>query len=167
MSDYINIIKKSIKSTKCMNDKRIMMTALNILDLENVVTDEEINNLNEIFSALKEDYTLFVTSDIDTLEQIVIITEQVVPIIENKHDVDSLYNYLSKLKTNNIEQTVLNFFDACAHIEEDEVMVINQIIDMLENSWSLNGIEQKMIDNKKVRVLKFKPTYTKVKTLTK
>ena len=120
-----------------------------------------------IFSALKEDYTLFVTSDIDTLEQIVIITEQVVPIIENKHDVDSLYNYLSKLKTNNIEQTVLNFFDACAHIEEDEVMVINQIIDMLENSWSLNGIEQKMIDNKKVRVLKFKPTYTKVKTLTK
>lgn len=167
MSDFINIIRNSMKSTKCMNDKRIMMTALNILDLEKVMNDDELNNLNEIFSALKEDYTLFVTSDIDTLEQIVIITEQVVPIIENKHDVASLYNYLSKLKTNNIEQTVLNFFDACAHIEENEVMVINQIIDMLENSWSLNGIEQKMIDNKKVRVLRFKPTYTKVKTLTK
>lgn len=167
MSDFINIIRNSMKSTKCMNDKRIMMTALNILDLEKVMNDDELNNLNEIFSALKEDYTLFVTSDIDTLEQIVIITEQVVPIIENKHDVASLYNYLSKLKTNNIEQTVLNFFDACAHIEENEVMVINQIIDMLENSWSLNGIEKKMIDNKKVRVLKFKPTYTKVKALTK
>lgn len=167
MSDYINIIKKSIKRSKCMNDKRIMMTALNILDLEKIITDEELNNLDEIFSALKEDYTLFVTSDIDTLEQIVIITEQVVPIIENKHDVDSLYNYLSKLKTNNIEQTVLNFFYACAHIEENEVMVINQIIGMIENSWSLNGIKQKTIDNKKVRVLKFKPTYTRVKTLTK
>lgn len=167
MSDFINIIKKFIKRSKCMNDKRIMMTALNILDLEKIITDEELNNLDEIFSALKEDYTLFVTSDMDTLEQIVIITEQVVPIIENKHDVDSLYNYLCKLETTNIEKTVLNFFDACAHIEENEVMVINQIIDMLENSWSLNGIEKKMIDNKKVRVLKFKPTYTKVKTLTK
>ena len=167
MNDFINIIKKAIKFSKNMNDKRIMITALNILDLKDIITNEEINYLDEIFKALKEDYTLFVTADRDTLEQIVVISKQVVPIIENKHDVITLYTDLSKLNIDSIEKIILNFFDACSHIEEDEVMIINQIIDMLENNWSLKSIEKQYIDGSEVRVLKFKPKYQKVKTLVK
>lgn len=167
MSDFINIIKRNIQHSQCMNDKRIMLVALNILDLEKVITDEELDNLDEVFAALKKDYTLSVSSDRDTLEPVVIIMNQTIPIVENKHDVCILYNILNKLNTTRIERTVLSFFDACAHIEETEVMVINQIIDMLENNWSLNGIERKFVDNREVRVLKFKTAYKSVKTLIK
>lgn len=167
MKDFIYIIKKAIESSKNMNDKRIMITSLNILDLKDIITNEEINYLDEIFKALKEDYTLFVTADRDTLEQIVVISKQVVPIIENKHNVITLYTELSKLNIDSIEKVILNFFDACAHIEEDEIMIINQIIDMLENNWSLKSIEKQYIDGSEVRALKFKPRYQKVKTLVK
>ena len=159
MGNFNDIIKRAIKRSHCMNDKRIMITALNILDLKDIIT--------EIFMALKKDYTLSVTSDRDTLEQVVVISKQIVSIVENKHDVSVLYNYLSKEKTNKLEKVVLNFFDACSHIEEDEVMIINQIIDMLENSWALKNIEKHDIDGKEVRVLKFKPKYQKVKALVK
>lgn len=167
MGNFNDIIKRAIKRSHCMNDKRIMITALNILDLKDIITEEELKYLNEIFMALKEDYTLSVTSDRDTLEQVVVISKQIVPIVENKHDVATLYNYLSKEKTNKLENAVLNFFDACSHIEEDEVMIINQIVDMLENSWALKNIEKQDIDGKIVGILKFKPKYQKVKTLVK
>ena len=167
MGNFNDIIKRAIKRSHCMNDKRIMITALNILDLKDIITEEELKYLNEIFMALKKDYTLSVTSDRDTLEQVVVISEQIVPIVENKHDVATLYNYLSKEKTNKLENVVLNFFDACSHIEEDEVMIINQIVDMLENSWALKNIEKQDIDGKIVGILKFKPKYQKVKTLVK
>ena len=167
MGNFNDIIKRAIKRSHCMNDKRIMITALNILDLKDIITEEELKYLNEIFMALKKDYTLSVTSDRDTLEQVVVISKQIVPIVENKHDVATLYNYLSKETTNKLENVVLNFFDACAHIEEDEVMIINQIIDMLENSWALKNIEKQDIDGKIVGILKFKPKYQKVKTLVK
>ena len=167
MNKFYDIIKLAIKRCHCMNDKRIMITALNVLELKDIITEEEINYLDEIFTALKEDYTLSVTSDRDTLEQVVVIEKQVVPIIENKHDVTILYNYLKKEKINNLENIVLNFFDACAHIEEDEVMIINQIIDMLENSWALKSIEKQKMDGKSIRILKFKPMYQKVMMLTK
>ena len=167
MGNFNDIIKRAIKRSHCMNDKRIMITALNILDLKDIITEEELKYLNEIFMDLKKDYTLSVTSDRDTLEQVVVISKQIVPIVENKHDVSILYNYLSKEKTNKLENAVLNFFDACNRIEEDEIMIINQIIDMLENNWSLNGIERKFVDNREVRVLKFKATYKSVKTLIK
>ncbi len=167
MGNFNDIIKRAIKRSHCMNDKRIMITALNILDLKDIITEEELKYLNEIFMDLKKDYTLSVTSDRDTLEQVVVISKQIVPIVENKHDVSVLYNYLSKEKTNKLEKVVLNFFDACSHIEEDEVMIINQIIDMLENSWALKNIEKHDIDGKEVRILKFKPKYQKVKALVK
>ena len=167
MGNFNDIIKRAIKRSHCMNDKRIMITALNILDLKDIITEEELKYLNEIFMALKKDYTLSVTSDRDTLEQVVVISEQIVPIVENKHDVATLYNYLSQEKTNKLENAVLNFFDACSHIEEDEVMIINQIVDMLENSWALKNIEKQDIDGKIVGILKFKPKYQKVKTLVK
>lgn len=167
MSNFINLIKKAVKRSKCMNDKRIMITALNILDLEFVINNEEIVYLNEIFTALKEDYTLFVTSDEDTLEQVIVMKKQEVPIVENKHDVDTLYKELSNFMTNNLEGVVLNFFRACEHIEEVEVMIINQIIDMLENNWCLRSIERKKEDDNDIRVIKFRPNYNKVNVLKK
>lgn len=165
MNDFINYIKIATKRSRNMNDKRIMITALNILDLEFVITNEEIEFLNEIFSALKEDYTLLVASDKETLEQVVIIQKQAIPIVENKHDVGTLYNNLKNIETSNIENLVLNFFKACEHIEEDEVMVINQIIDMLENNWSLRCIDRDNINGNFIRTLKFKPTYNKIKKM--
>ena len=152
MGNFNDIIKRAIKRSHCMNDKRIMITALNILDLKDIITEEELKYLNEIFMDLKKDYTLSVTSDRDTLEQVVVISKQIVPIVENKHDVSALYNYLSKEKTNKLEKVVLNFFDACSHIED---------------SWALKNIEKHDIDGKEVRILKFKPKYQKVKALVK
>ena len=79
MGNFNDIIKRAIKRSHCMNDKRIMITALNILDLKDIITEEELKYLNEIFMALKKDYTLSVTSDRDTLEQVVVISKQIVP----------------------------------------------------------------------------------------
>ena len=58
MGNFNDIIKRAIKRSHCMNDKRIMITALNILDLKDIITEEELKYLNEIFMALKKDYTL-------------------------------------------------------------------------------------------------------------
>ena len=107
MGNFNDIIKRAIKRSHCMNDKRIMITALNILDLKDIITEEELKYLNEIFMDLKKDYTLSVTSDRDTLEQVVVISKQMVPIVENKHDVSALYNYLSKEKTSKLEKLLL------------------------------------------------------------
>ena len=37
MGNFNDIIKRAIKRSHCMNDKRIMITALNILDLKDIM----------------------------------------------------------------------------------------------------------------------------------
>ena len=56
MGNFNDIIKRAIKRSHCMNDKRIMITALNILDLKDIITEEELKYLNEIFMDLKKDF---------------------------------------------------------------------------------------------------------------
>ena len=54
MGNFNDIIKRAIKRSHCMNDKRIMIAALNILDLKDIITEEELKYLNEIFMDLKK-----------------------------------------------------------------------------------------------------------------
>ncbi len=153
MPNYIETIKKHIALSKNQNDKRIMNIALNLLLDSPIFSKEEIDILNDIFTYLKLDYTLNIIQDYETLNFGIELSLQDAPIIENKHDVMNLYHELS---TNNskhvsIEDCVLTFLDACEHIEENEILVINKIIDFMEKNWTLSPIVEK--ENKKYTII--------------
>ena len=165
MPSFKSIIKDYVKNVYNENDKRIMVSALNILNASNVLSDDEIQTLKEVFMALKEDYTLEIKQDRETFDFMLVITEQNIPVIENKHDINVLYHELlnnsNPVNRTKLEDAVLTFFDACEHIEEDEVLVINKIIQYLTNNWSLAPLEEKTIKNKKVRCSHIIPSYQK------
>lgn len=165
MPNFKSIIKEYVKNVCNENDKRIMVAALNMLEASNILSDTEINTLKEIFMALKEDYTLEIKQDRETLDFMVVITEQNIPIIENKHDLNVLYHELlnnsNPVNRTKLDNTVLTFLDACEHIEEDEILVISKILQYLTNNWSLSPIEEKIIKNKPVKCSRIIPTYHK------
>ena len=165
MSNFKTIIKNYIKNVSNVNDKRIMIEAVNIIDAKNILSDNEINVLKEVFMALKEDYTLAITQDRDTFNFMLAITEQEIPIVENKHELNVLYNLLKKDVENReiskLEETILTFLDACEHIEEDEVLIINKIIQYLTNNWALSPLNKKEIKGKEIRFSYITPTYNK------
>lgn len=165
MPNFKSIIKDYIKIVSNENDKRIMLTALNILNAQSIISDEEVKVLEEIFMSLKEDYTLEIKQDRDTFDFMIVITEQNIPVIENKHDINVLYHELLKSSNvsnrSNIENVILTFFDACEHIEEDEVLVINKIIYYLTNNWTLSTIREKKLENNSVRCSNIIPSYQK------
>lgn len=145
MPNFIETIKKHILQSNNQNDKRIMNIALNLLIDSPILSDEEINVLNDIFTCLKFDYTLSIVQDPETLQFGVEISMQETPIIENKHDVMKLYKELATNidKKISIEDCVLTFLDACEHIEENEVLVINKLLDFMEKNWTLSPITEK------------------------
>lgn len=165
MHNFLEVVNDYVKNVVNKNDRRIMLCALNILEAEEIISNDEINILNEIFMALKEDYTLAITQDRETLDFMIAIKKQEAPIIENKHDVNVLCNELKRLAstmdTTVTEKSIINFFCACEHIEENEVLVIEKIIDSIVNNWALNPIEQKEENGELIRYTKFIPTYTK------
>ena len=165
MHNFLDIINDYIKNVSNKGDKRVMLCAINLLEAEEIISEDEINILNEIFMALKEDYTLTTMQDYETLDFIIVIKQQKNHIIENKHDVNVLCNELKRLAstmdTTVTEKSIINFFCACEHIEENEVLVIEKIIDSIVNNWALNPIEQKEENGELIRYTKFIPTYTK------
>lgn len=165
MHNFQNIINDYIKNVINKNDRRIMICALNILEAEEIISDTEINILNEIFMLLKEDYTLAIKQDQNTLDFIIVIEQQPVPIIENKHDLNVLCNELKRIaehkNISNAEKSIITFLNACEHIEENEVLVIDKIINSIINNWTLTPIEQKEQNKKIIRYTKFIPTYNK------
>lgn len=165
MPSFKSIIKEYIKNVYNENDRRIMVVALNMLEASNILSDTEINTLKEIFMALKEDYTLEIKQDQETLDFMIVITEQNIPIIENKHDLNVLYHELlnnsDPTNRTKLDNTILTFLDACEHIEEDEVLVISKILQYLTNNWSLLPIEEKTIKNKPLKCSRIIPSYQK------
>ena len=143
MPNFKEIIHRNIKQARKENDKRIMKTALDIIVDEPILSDESIDVLNEIFMALKLDYTLRIIQDYETLNFAVEIYKQEEPIIENKHEVNILYSELSqKEKITKLEKCALLFLNACEHTEENEVLVINKILEFIEKNWTLSPIEK-------------------------
>ena len=164
MPNFLDIINDYVKNVVNKNDRRIILCAINLLEAENLISTDEINVLNEIFLALKEDYTLSITQDRETLDFMIAIEKQDTPIIENKHDINILCNELKRLTNNNvtnIQNSIINFFCGCEHIEENEVLVIEKIIDSIINNWVLKPIEQKEENGKIIRYTKFIPIYNK------
>ena len=87
MSNFKNIIEEYIeKNSLDENDARIINVAIKILDLEPVLEEKEIKVLNDLFQALREDYTLSIGINSNFNYQ-VIVEKQSIPEISNKHDV--------------------------------------------------------------------------------
>ena len=113
MPNFLDIINDYVKNVVNKNDRRIILCAINLLEAEDLISNDEINVLNEIFLALREDYTLSIKQDRETLDFMIAIEKQDTPIIENKHDVIILCNELKRLTSNNItnmQNAIINFF---------------------------------------------------------
>lgn len=165
MLTFEEIINNYLSYVTVTNDKRIMKEAINLIESEPIILDHEFDILNEIFSYLKMDYTLKIIQDPETLEFCIAIIKQNTPIIENKHDVNILLHELKynckNREISNMEKTIINFFDASEHIEENEVLLIQSIIQYLNSNWMLKPIETIDYNNEKVKCTKIVPTYNK------
>lgn len=165
MDDFKNIINKHIEITSNLNDKRIMQEALNMLDSESTILKNEFDILNEIFMFLKEDYTVNIIQDPTNLDFCVAIMKQKTPIIKNKHELNCLVSELKRQtineNINKIETTVLNFLDASEHIEENEVLLIQNIIRYLNNEWMLKPFERQRYAGEEIKISRLIPTYSK------
>ena len=60
-----------------------------------------------------------------------------------------------------MENTIINFFDASEHIEENEVLLIQNIIQYLNNNWMLKPVETIDYNNEQIMCTKIVPTYNK------
>lgn len=165
MYDFINVIKDYMQHITNLSDKRIMQEAINIAESEAEILDSEITVLNEIFMALKEDYTIKIIQDPVNLDFCLAIVKQEPPIIRNKRDINVLAN---ELKRNSLKKSLtpyetiaLNFLDASEHIEDNEILLIQNIIRYINNEWLLQPIEQQKYMGENIRVSRLVPTYSK------
>ena len=167
MPNYKSIIKEYIKHITNENDKRIIVCALNLLEGRELITNDEVDLLNETFMALKEDYTLKFKQDRKTLGFMLAIEEQVVPVIENKHELNVLYHKLQENTLGNdlFENLVLNLIDACEHIEEDEVITIMKVIQYMTNNWNFGKLETREENGKTIRCSLITPVRIKELTI--
>ena len=165
MHEFRKIISGYLEHVTDSNDRDIIQEALIMIDSEENINYDELNVLNEIFLSLKEDYTLKIIQDSEDLSFCVAIIKQDIPIIKNRHKLNTLSNELKAFSLNNttskIENTVLTFFEACEHIEENEFYLIKNIIKNLNNDWSLSPIKNEISQNEMIKISKLIPTYNK------
>ena len=86
MDNFKTIINKYINNATNLNDKRIMKEALNIIESESVILDDELEILNEIFISIKKDYTINIIQDPTNLDFCLAIIKQSLPIMKNSHE---------------------------------------------------------------------------------
>lgn len=162
MSNFKNIIEEYIeKNSLDENDARIINVAIKILDLEPVLEEKEIQVLNDLFQALREDYTLSIGINSNFNYQ-VIVEKQSIPEISNKHDVNCLYNKLisSVNEMSSAEKCVLNLFNACEHVEENEIIIVDTIVDYFGKNWTITPLNKVEKDGKMISATStFKPLY--------
>lgn len=165
MDNFKIIINKYINNATNLNDKRIMQEALNIINSETSILENELDILNEVFIFLKDDYTISIIQDPTNLDFCLAIMKQQLPIIKNKHEVNHL---ISELKRSTINQkitklgsTILNFLDASEHIEENEILLIQNIVRYLNNDWILKPFENKKYLGENIKISRLVPTYSK------
>ena len=167
MDNFHNIINKYINLSKNLNDKRIMKEAINIIESETVILDDEIEILNEIFKSLKENYTINIIQDPTNLDFCLAIMKQQLPIIKNSHELTNLLNEIkssiniSNKNTTKLETVVLNFLEASEHIEENEILLIQNIIRYLNNDWILKPFENQKYQGENIKISRLVPTYSK------
>ncbi len=167
MDNFHNIINKYINLSKNLNDKRIMKEAINIIESETVILDDEIEILNEIFKSLKENYTINIIQDPTNLDFCLAIMKQQLPIIKNSHELTNLLNEIkssiniSNKNTTKLETVVLNFLEASEHIEENEILLIQNIIRYLNNDWILKPFENQKYLGENIKISRLVPTYSK------
>lgn len=165
MHEFSKIIDSYLGHITDLNDRNIIQEALIIIDSEENINDDELNVLNEIFMSLKEDYTLKIIQDSEDLNFCIAIIKQDIPIIKNRHNLNILLNELKRFSLNNtiskIENTVLTFFEACEHIEENEFYLIQSIIKNLNNDWTLSPIKSETSQDEIIKISKLIPTYNK------
>lgn len=167
MDNFHNIINKYINLSKNLNDKRIMKEAINIIESETVILDDEIEILNEIFKSLKENYTINIIQDPTNLDFCLAIMKQQLPIIKNSHELTNLLNEIkssiniSNKNTTKLETIVLNFLEASEHIEENEILLIQNIIRYLNNDWILKPFENQKYLGENIKISRLVPTYSK------
>ena len=165
MDNFQNIINKYINLSKNLNDKRIMKEALNIIESESVILDDELEILNEIFKSLKDDYTINIIQDPTNLDFCLAIMKQPLPIIKNSHELTLLLNELkgsiSDKNTTELENAVLNFLEASEHREENEILLIQNIIRYLNNDWILKPFENQKYLGENIKISRLVPTYSK------
>lgn len=162
MNNFISTINNYISHLSNPNDIRILEEAINLLELSPILTKNEIEVLNEMFTSLREDYTLSIMQDRSNLNYMIVIKKQEQPIIENKHDLNVLLTELKKINNNSIiEKVVINFIDACEHIEENEILRIKQILNYLNNEWTLKPLTEKQYKNETIRCSYLTPCYRK------
>ena len=156
------IINKYINNATNLNDKRIMKEALNIIESESVILDDELEILNEIFISIKKDYTINIIQDPTNLDFCLAIIKQSLPIMKNSHELTCLLNELkNNEKISKLEKVTLNFLDASEHIEENEILLIQNIIRYLNNNWILKPFEDQKYQGENIKISRLVPTYSK------
>ncbi len=162
MLDFHEIISQYINDVTNQNDKKILQQAINLIESEPIILDEELDILTEFFSALKKDYTIKVITDEKTLDFCIAMVKQDEPIVQNKYQLKILVEQLKKFKSNQnvskIENAALKFLEASEHIEENETMLIQNIINYLNNNWTLKPIET---NDEQIKYSRLIPVYSK------
>lgn len=162
MPDFSYIINGYINNVSNVNDKKIIEEALDLIESQPVILDEELDVLNEFFVSLRNDYTLNIVTDPNTLDFCVAIIKQKKPIINKKYDIEVLLKELQKVaSTRNItkiENAVLNLLDASEHLEDNEILLLQNIIYYLNNNWTLRPIET---NDENIKYSRLIPVYSK------
>lgn len=162
MDNFKTIINKYINNATNLNDKRIMKEALNIIESESVILDDELEILNGIFISIKKDYTINIIQDPTNLDFCLAIIKQSLPIMKNSHELTCLLNELkNNEKISKLEKVTLNFLDASEHIEENEILLIQNIIRYLNNNWILKPFEDQKYQGENIKISRLVPTYSK------
>ncbi len=162
MDNFKTIINKYINNATNLNDKRIMKEALNIIESESVILDDELEILNEIFISIKKDYTINIIQDPTNLDFCLAIIKQSLPIMKNSHELTCLLNeFKNNEKISKLEKVTLNFLDASEHIEENEILLIQNIIRYLNNNWILKPFEDQKYQGENIKISRLVPTYSK------
>lgn len=162
MDNFKTIINKYINNATNLNDKRIMKEALNIIESESVILDDELEILNEIFISIKKDYTINIIQDPTNLDFCLAIIKQSSPIMKNSHELTCLLNeFKNNEKISKLEKVTLNFLDASEHIEENEILLIQNIIRYLNNNWILKPFEDQKYQGENIKISRLVPTYSK------
>ena len=139
-----------------------MKEALNIIESESVILDDELEILNEIFISIKKDYTINIIQDPTNLDFCLAIIKQSLPIMKNSHELTCLLNELkNNEKISKLEKVTLNFLDASEHIEENEILLIQNIIRYLNNNWILKPFEDQKFQGENIKISRLVPTYSK------
>ena len=82
--------------------------------------------------------------------------------MKNSHELTCLLNELkNNEKISKLEKVTLNFLDASEHIEENEILLIQNIIRYLNNNWILKPFEDQKYQGENIKISRLVPTYSK------